>query len=163
MSRWLVGSSSRRRSGSLARALAVKAPRAGRLQPVLDSLEFLHETGVACVGQLHREIVVLPQQVQMALSTGGNDLIDRSGQIFGDVLREEGDPGLGALDDLAGIRANLPIEHLQKGGLAGAVSPQKADPLARLDGERRPVQEKRSSETHGNVVDPDQCHQKLCL
>ena len=115
------------------------------------------------MGQLHGQIVVLPQQLQMFLPAGSDDLVDRSGQSVGDVLGEEGDPGLGALDDLARIRGDIAVEHLEKGGLAGPVPAQKTDPFARFDGERRPIQEERSAETHGDVMDPYLCHQDSCL
>ena len=194
MSRWLVGSSSRRTIGLVGegpgqkdpafqargeqpelRILVetgpadhrfdslVKMPGAGCLQPVLDLFESLQEIRVAPVGQLRRQIVVLPQHLQMSLPAGSDDLIDRSGQSVGDVLGEEGDPRLGALDDLARIRGDIAAEHLQEGGLAGPVPAQKADPFARFDRERRPVQEKRSAETHGDIMDPYLCHQDACL
>ena len=82
----------------------VKMPGAGCLQPVLDPFELLQEIRVAAVGQLHRQIMVLPQQLQMLLPAGSDDVVDRSGQIVGDVLGEEGNPDLAAFDDLARIR-----------------------------------------------------------
>ena len=111
MSRWLVGSSSRRTIGLVREGPGqkdpalqprgeqpelrilietgpadhrfdplVKMPGAGCLQPVLDPFELLQEIRVAPVGQLHRQIMVLPQQLQMLLPAGSDDLIDRSGQ-----------------------------------------------------------------------------------
>ena len=96
----------------------------------------------------------------MPLAAGGDYVIHRPGQSVGDFLGEQRDPYLGALDDLARIRGDIAVKHLEQGGLAGPVPAQKPDAFARFDRERRPVQQQRPAETHGDVVDPYLCHQE---
>jgi len=130
---------------------------------MLDPFQFFQEFFVAAVGKLQSQIMVLPQQLQMFLASGSDYIISRSGKIIRDVLREQGDPGIGAFDDLTPIRGNIAIQHFQKGGFARPIPAQQTDPFTFLDPERRTVQEKRSTKAHGNIINPYSCHIKIPL
>ena len=91
---------------------------------MLKPFEFFQQALVAVPGHLQGEIVVFPEQIEVLPATGGHNVIDRPGQIVGDILGQHGDPDLAASDDFAGIRFDIAHQQFHEGGLARTVPAQ---------------------------------------
>ena len=88
----------------------------------------------------------------------GDDIEDRTGQPLRHVLGDQRHLQPLLAVDLAAVGRQLAGDQLQQGRLAGAVAPQQAEPLARLDLQVDAVEQRRAAEGHADVPQTDQCH-----
>jgi len=116
ISKWFVGSSRSKRSGSFTRAGPEKPgvscpqtiseqcifiqfspsdypfnplvvmPGVSCLYPVLDGLELPDGDIIAALGNLQGKVMVFSEEINVFLSTRGYDVIGRSRQVIGDIL-----------------------------------------------------------------------------
>ncbi len=93
--------------------------------------------------------------------SGGHRLEDRLCGIERRFLRHEGDRQAGLPHDLAVVERELARDAAQQRGLAGAVAPDQADPLARVDRQLGAVEQRNVPVGEVDVLQREQRHQPL--
>ena len=144
-SRWLVGSSSSRISGSGASARASAARRAS---PPDNEAQFSSPDKPELLEQIKRAMAV-----RRAGGEPGLDIGQRRGEP-GQVrfLRQIADHRARLRETLAGIGLDEPGGDLQQRRFSGAVAPDEADAVTGGDGQPRPGEKRRPPECQADIL-----------
>ncbi len=173
MSRWFVGSSRSRTSGSVTRARASSTRRFLPAESVpaaffgSDSLDGGVEPCLLIGGKLLSVGFEVERSEFGDVRTNVRDAVcnlreDRSAFGVGDVLRERRQAGSGFKDHGAVVGLEFAADQLQERGFARAVSTDESDSFATFYMDRYAVQQDWVRERKGHVFNAEECHAREC-
>ena len=143
MSRWFVGSSSSRISGS-------SHDRPGQEHPALHARGELRELRVgveADPGDDRLDAMVRAAELMVVVVQALGHLVgDGAAVALGDVLRQPRDAQALLADDRTLVRLDLAAEEAEQRALPLAIPPQQAEPLSRLDHQVDVIEQPGASE-----------------
>ena len=119
---------------------------------------FCWRVGGALDGQLVAQPVIFGQQVVQVAQARGNLVEHRARQVRRHVLRQGSDAEALLAGDFPVVRLEGSVDQAQQIRFAGRIASQQADPLAALDLQVRPHQQRRTGETERHVTKTQQCH-----
>ena len=165
MSRWLVGSSSRRSlevSRALARATRRRDPPERDLKSQAGSIPV--GPGPGCV--LLRQIVLpslahgVGQREHPAFlaHAGGRHAEDGARPVERHVLGHEAEAAAPLVDETSPVRLYPACQHPEQGGLADAVAADEADAVADIDAEAGVFEQRLAAEAEADVLEGEQRH-----
>ena len=127
-------------------------PASPLLQGVLGRQQFGKQPLVATFGQESAEVMIAAQPLAGRPQPPGDHLEDAPRHLPRHILRQDGRPQpLPPVDD-PGIRRQVAGQQPQQTRLAGAVAPEQADPLPRLDLQAHRVEQGCAAEGQGNIA-----------